>query len=149
MSCPPSSRLLRKGRHSQTGVTYMVMTTTIGRAPIFRDLTAARSVIRTLAAAVERGELELLAYVLMPDHLHCLLTLTGSLSLQAQMQQLKSVSAHRCGRRIWQAGFHDHALRDEESLINCARYIVANPVRAGLVDRVGDYPHWDAIWLPQ
>ncbi|WP_232416241.1 transposase [Methyloversatilis universalis] len=82
----PSSHRLRKGRYSQTGVTYMVTTTTIGRAPIFRDLIAARCVVRTLAAAVERGELELLAYVLMPDHLHCLLTLTGSLSLQAQMQ---------------------------------------------------------------
>ena len=97
----PSSHRLRKGRHSQAGVTYMVTTTTIGRAPIFRDLTAARCVVRTLAAAVERGELELLAYVLMPDHLHCLLTFTGSLSLQALMQQLKSVSAHRCGRRLW------------------------------------------------
>jgi hypothetical protein len=28
-----------------------------------------------------------------------------------------------------------------------ARYVVANPVRAGLVQRVGQYPHWDAIWL--
>ncbi|MFV3290267.1 transposase, partial [Pseudomonas sp. NY11955] len=28
-----------------------------------------------------------------------------------------------------------------------ARYIVANPIRAGLVSRVGDYPHWDAVWL--
>ncbi|MCP4636716.1 MAG: transposase [Methyloversatilis sp.] len=145
----PSSHRLRKGRHSQTGVTYMVTTTTIRRAPIFRDLTAARCVVRTLAAAVERGELDLLAYVLMPDHLHCLLTLTGSLSLHALMQQVKSVSAHRCGRQLWQAGYHDHALRDEDSLINFARYIVANPVRAGLADRVGDYPHWDAIWLPQ
>ncbi|MBB5859537.1 hypothetical protein GGR69_001194 [Xanthomonas arboricola] len=29
-----------------------------------------------------------------------------------------------------------------------ARYLIANPLRAGLVARVGDYPFWDAIWLP-
>ncbi|MFM2004374.1 MAG: hypothetical protein RLZZ09_29 [Pseudomonadota bacterium] len=28
-----------------------------------------------------------------------------------------------------------------------ARYNVVNPLRAGLVDRIGDYPHWDAAWL--
>jgi hypothetical protein len=28
-----------------------------------------------------------------------------------------------------------------------ARYIVANPLRAGLVEHLGDYPHWDAVWL--
>ena len=32
-------------------------------------------------------------------------------------------------------------------LIDVARYVIANPKRAGLVERVGDYPYWDAIWL--
>ena len=32
-------------------------------------------------------------------------------------------------------------------LRDVARYIVANPLRAGLVERVGDYPYWDAVWL--
>ncbi len=49
---------------------------------------------------------------------------------------------------LWAPGFHDHSLRHEESLVDCARYIVLNPVRAGLVRRCGDYPFWDAIWLP-
>jgi hypothetical protein len=35
----------------------------------------------------------------------------------------------------------------EEDLAQIARYVVLNPVRAGLVRRVGDYPHWDAAWL--
>ena len=46
-------------------------------------------------------------------------------------------------------GFHDHALREEENLLHAARYIVANLKRAGLVQRVSDYPYWDAIWLEQ
>jgi len=48
---------------------------------------------------------------------------------------------------VWQEGFHDHALRREEDLQATARYIIGNPVRAGLVPSVRDYPHWDAIWF--
>jgi putative transposase len=51
------------------------------------------------------------------------------------------------GYPVWQRGFHDHALRKEEDIVSVARYIVANPVRDGLVRRIGDYPHWDAVWL--
>jgi hypothetical protein len=50
---------------------------------------------------------------------------------------------------VWKPGFHDRALRHEDSMVDAARYIVANPLRAGLVERVGDYPFWDAIWLLQ
>ena len=48
---------------------------------------------------------------------------------------------------IWQAGYYDHALRIEEDIQTVARYIVANPIRAGLVQKIADYPHWDAVWL--
>ena len=48
---------------------------------------------------------------------------------------------------LWQKGFYDHGLREEEDLKDIARYIVANPLRAGLVEKIGDYPHWDAMWL--
>nr|EPB97991.1 hypothetical protein L321_00197 [Pseudomonas plecoglossicida NB2011] len=48
---------------------------------------------------------------------------------------------------VWQAGYHDRALRREEDVVMAARYIIANPLRAGLADKVGDYPHWDAVWV--
>jgi hypothetical protein len=48
---------------------------------------------------------------------------------------------------LWQPNFHDRALRIDEDRKAVARYVIANPVRAGLVERVGDYPFWDAIWL--
>ncbi|MFB6261862.1 MAG: transposase, partial [Thiohalorhabdaceae bacterium] len=51
------------------------------------------------------------------------------------------------GSPVWQPGFHDRAIRREEDLEAVARYVVANPLRAGLVDRIADYPHWDAAWL--
>jgi len=49
--------------------------------------------------------------------------------------------------RIWQRGFYDHAHRYEEDMRDIARYIIANPMRLGLVKSAGEYPHWDAIWL--
>ena len=48
---------------------------------------------------------------------------------------------------VWQRGFHDYALGVDKDIVHVARYIVANPLRAGLVSRIGDYPLWDAKWL--
>jgi hypothetical protein len=48
---------------------------------------------------------------------------------------------------VWQKGFYDRALRSDEDVAAVARYIVANPLRAGLVDSVREYPFWDAIWV--
>lgn len=94
-----------------------------------------------------RNDAQTLAYVLMPDHLHWLMGLGKRRQLSTVVGTIKSISAHQAGRPLWQDGFHDHALRDEESLVEVARYIVANPLRAGLVKRLSEYPHWDAIWL--
>jgi hypothetical protein len=47
---------------------------------------------------------------------------------------------------VWERGFHDRALRHEDDLVDMARYLVLNPVRARVVRRIGDYPYWDAIW---
>lgn len=45
---------------------------------------------------------------------------------------------------VWQAGFFDHSIRQDEDLRANTRYIIANPLRAGLCAQVGDYPWWDA-----
>nr|WP_244444092.1 transposase [Arenimonas donghaensis] len=96
---------------------------------------------------------ELMAWVLMPDHWHGLLVLGTESRLGQTLQRAKGSSARlfnkRLGRRgsVWGAGFHDRALRSHENLRAAARYLVANPLRAGLVERVGDYPFWDATWL--
>jgi len=61
--------------------------------------------------------------------------------------RVKSLTARDIGRSMWQSGLPDHALRREEDIRSAARYIVANPVRPGLVDGIGLDPHRDAIWL--
>ena len=83
----------------------------------------------------------------MPDHLHWLLELGADDSLSSVVGRIKSVTAHRLGGSVWQQGFHDHALRKDEDLAATARYVVANPLRKGLVSNIGVYPHWDAMWL--
>jgi len=98
-------------------------------------------------------QVETLAFVIMPDHVHWMLQLKGDVDLNSIVQMVKSVSAHALNRQlerrgsIWQKGFHDHALRREEDIRCAARYIIANPVRAGLVESVRDYSHWDAVWV--
>ena len=143
----PHGKDLRKGRASLSGQVYHITTITFERQPVFSDLRSARLLINALREAQARGEAMTLAFVVMPDHLHWLLQLEEGASLSSVVGAVKAVAAHGLGERIWQSGFHDHAVRQEEDLANLARYIVANPLRAGLVKRVGDYPHWDAVWL--
>ena len=138
------ARRLRTGRYSQAGQVYLVTTVTRERQAVFADFAAARLLVSVLRAESALGSCTTLAFVVMPDHLHWLLQLEQGL-LSALVGRIKSISAKRLGRPIWQAGFHDRALRREEDLQATARYLVANPLRAGLVTRVGLYPHWDAI----
>ncbi|MDH1262576.1 MULTISPECIES: REP-associated tyrosine transposase [unclassified Pseudomonas] len=141
-----ASHRLRQGRWSLHGQIYMVTTVTKNRQPAFSDFVAARILINTIRQDELRDSHATLSYVLMPDHLHWLLQLRQG-TLSQLVGRVKSISAKRLGKALWQKGFHDRALRREEDIRDVARYIVANPLRAGLVKRLGDYPHWDAIWL--
>ncbi len=140
---------LRTGRQSINGQVYLVTTVTHQRETLFTQWGASRSVAQELH---QLAHANLLAWVLMPDHLHCLIQLEGG-SLGSFMQRLKSLTAISLNKaltrtgKVWQSGYHDHALRHEEDLKAAARYLVANPLRAGLVRSLGDYPFWDAAWL--
>ena len=139
---------LRHGRHSEPNRIYLITTPTHNRLPVFSDFCAARELIHVLKNAQHLEQAETLAFVVMPDHLHWLMQLGTQSSLSKTVQSIKSYSARRLGiSPLWQPGFHDHALRQEDDVINIARYIVMNPVRAGITNSIRNYPHWDAIWL--
>ncbi|MDO6562847.1 transposase [Amphritea sp. 1_MG-2023] len=141
---------LRKGRYSELGRIYLVTFVTFERKPIFNDYALGRQVVDVLHKEAEFTDT--LAFVVMPDHVHWLLQLESK-SLSATLKTVKSISSRKVKRirgmssDIWQKGFHDHAVRREEDLVNIARYIVMNPVRAGLVKSIREYPLWDAVWL--
>jgi len=153
----PHGKALRKGRFSQQGGIYLLSFTAYLRHPWFTDWVSGRLVVAALRRSQELGGVESLAYVVMPDHVHWLVGL-GHARLDELMRNVKSHSGFHVKQRIkqkggavpkavWQAGYHDRALRREESLREVAHYIVLNPVRAGLVKSIRDYPLWDAIWL--
>jgi putative transposase len=84
----------------------------------------------------------------MPDHLHWLMVLHKG-KLYEAVHLLKGRSAHAIGYALWQANYHDHAVRQDEDLRKMARNIVANPLRANLVEQISDYSLWDAVWLDE
>lgn len=144
---------LRCGRASIGGQIYLVTTVTRDRAPLFANLHVGRILVRTLHREETATSAATLAYVVMPDHLHWLLQLRPGHNLSAVVWSVKGHSAFEinraCGTRgpVWQPNFHDHALRTEEDLHGIARYVVRNPIRAGLVRRINDYSLWDAVWV--
>ena len=143
---------LRRGRYSEPGRLYLLTTVTRKRIPHFAQLFLARAAIQQLRLSEQEGQCRTLAWVLMPDHLHWLVEL-GPTRLDQLMPTFKSRSSnalYRAGaerHRIWQPGFHDRALRKENDVKTIARYIIANPIRAGLAVRARDYSHWDCIWI--
>lgn len=93
----------------------------------------------------------MLAYCFMPDHVHLLLEsdaeTTSLVGLISHWKQTTGFYFNQCYRsRLWQPGFYDRVLREHESHQAVAAYILANPVRAGISRRVGEYPFAWCEW---
>jgi len=144
---------LRRGRLPLPGQIYLVTFTTASRHSLFQDSAAARCACRAITDPRLWYQSRLLAWVLMPDHWHGLIEVGGLDHLSMVVQRLKTNSARRLRMehpmiaRVWEKGFHDRALRGEATLKPAARYLVGNPLRAGLAEQIGDYPYWNSIWL--
>lgn len=145
---------LLKGRYSEQGRAYFVTVELVEREQrYFADWHCGRCAVAEMRALHDDAIVNSLAWVVMPDHMHWLLQLGEKMDLSAAIKRFKARSARRVNAylkrngRLWQKGFHDHAIRDQEDIQGIARYIVANPLRAGLVKYIGDYPLWDAVWL--
>ncbi|WP_324956559.1 REP-associated tyrosine transposase [Xanthomonas oryzae] len=93
------------------------------------------------------------AWVLMPDHVHWLVQLGNVTPLARVVSCMKTASTRAVNQQrgvpaaVWARAYHDRGLRKEDDLRSVAGDLIANPLRAGLVERVGDSPFWDAIWL--
>ncbi|MFJ5284258.1 REP-associated tyrosine transposase [Pseudomonas sp. NPDC088429] len=143
---------LRKGRYSEGGRVYLLTVVVDQRFPVFGDFQLGRLLVQQLRFAEESGSVQSLAWVIMPDHLHWLVELKqdslAQLMCRVKSRSCRSINLRRGSHgRLWQRGYYDRALRRDEDLKAAARYIVMNPLRAGLVARLGDYPLWDAVWV--
>jgi REP element-mobilizing transposase RayT len=138
---------LRKGRISIPNQIYSITTVTKSRQPFFEDLYAARALIRILNSQETMTDADTMCFVVMPDHLHWLMQLKSKKTLSVTVQSVKSRTSKSLGQSVWQKGFHDRAIRRDEDIVAIACYITANPIRAGLVKNIREYPHWDATWI--
>jgi putative transposase len=86
-------------------------------------------------------------FVVMRNHVHLLITVHGSMSIEKAMQLIKGNFSYRARTElgfkgeVWQRSFSDVPIRDEESFRKHRQYIYNNPVRAGMAKAPEEYPH--------
>ena len=148
-----SYRDLAKGRFSSENQIYFVTAVINKRRKIFTNLERCRNIILQMKNIDDEGHTVTIVWVIMPDHIHWLFGLKSKDDLGTVLKKFKGRSSRKLNLLLgekgtfWQHAYYDHALRSDEDVKKVARYIVANPLRAGLVERIEDYPHWDAVWL--
>jgi putative transposase len=125
---------------------FFVTTVTAHRQPIFRRDAVARLLIETLAHYRDERKFLLHEFVIMPDHVHALLTPGAEISLERAMQFIKGGFSYRLKSRppVWQASFTNHRVRDWEDYEHHREYLRMNPVRARLAARAEAYPYSSA-----
>ena len=125
---------------------FFITTVTAHRQPIFRRDATANLLIETLAHYREEQRFLLHEFVIMPDHLHALLTPSAEISLERVMQFIKGGFSYRLKSRqpVWQASFTNHRVRDLEDYEHHREYIRMNPVRAKLSATPQAYPYSSA-----
>jgi REP-associated tyrosine transposase len=124
--------------------TFFVTTVTWRRVPIFRVGTRARLLIEVLLGYRDQRKYLLHEFVVMPDHIHLLLTPAGAASLEKAVQFIKGGYSYRLRKvekiQVWQESFTNHRIRDAKDYERHCEYVCLNPVRAGLVREAGAYP---------
>ena len=115
------------------------------RSRVFADADVVALVLSQFSKTAAEYGFAVLAYCFMPDHVHLLVAgITDASDLQRFVKMAKQraggVYARRHGRALWQEGYFERVLRENDDGLECARYIVDNPVRAGLVTSPEDYP---------
>ncbi|MDP3716671.1 MAG: transposase [Acidobacteriota bacterium] len=125
---------------------YFLTASTYGRRASFRDPALCGKVTTQLFQSTQKHGFAVIAYCLMPDHVHVLVEAEQPdadfrkwLGLWRQLSGFWE--RRRTGQYLWQEGYWDYTLRDDDSVIGIAAYVVANPVRAGLVRSPEQYPY--------
>jgi putative transposase len=126
-----------RGEVRSSEYSYFVSTQTYGRRSLFRVEKWTRLMVDAHKHYDGTGYI-LHAYVVMPDHLHVLLT--PAEAIEKSVQLIKGGFSFRAKRElgwngeVWQPGFTDHRIRDSEDWERHLKYIRLNPVEARLVE---------------
>jgi putative transposase len=132
------------------GKAFVAMDSILDKAETGPRFLALPDIARLLVTCIRDGEqrfhrYELHAFVVMPNHIHMLITPT--VVSTKWLGPLKGFTAHeanrilaRTGKPFWQQESYDHVVRSSSGLDRVCRYIENNPVKAGLVTRPEDFP---------
>jgi putative transposase len=125
--------------------TYAITISTLRQHPHFQKTANAELFIATLFLYRDRGKFLLHGFVVMPDHVHVLITPSIDQSTARCVQLIKGGYSHSASGAglIWHSGYFEHRARDEADFAAQLAYIAANPVRKHYVD----YPHVHTCFL--
>jgi putative transposase len=127
--------------------TYFITACAHMQQNLFQRDQVARLMAATLLKYRDAGEFELHEYVVMPNHIHLLLSVKPEQQLSRVIQLIKGGFSHSLRengmvmRTVWERRYYDRRVRDANELAGFAHYIRENPVRKGLVERAEDYPY--------
>ena len=124
---------------------YLLTICTFHRAKVFVDTAFATTVIAQLLRHAEEEYFSIPAYCVMPDHVH---VVPRGRAVDADLRRFVHRWKQGTGftwkrdhrSPLWQRGYHDYVLRDEDHVMRLAKYVVNDPVRSELVTRVEKYP---------
>ena len=131
--------------------TFFVTSVANKRSPVLRPDKMSRLLIDVMHDKRREGRFLLHEFVIMPDHIHLLMTPAADISLERAMQFIKGGFSFRAKRElgyaflIWQEGFTNHRIRDAADYESHRSYIHENPVKAGLAKTAAEYPYSSAF----
>jgi putative transposase len=132
------------------GWTYFVTTKSWQSTALFQVEAIAEIVMAKPFEYREKKNYLLHEFVLMPNHLHVILTPADSVSLERALQLIKGGSSYEIHRvrggkmQIWQLGFHESRVKNSVEYATMADYVRFNPVTAKLVEKPEDWPFGSA-----
>jgi len=127
--------------------TFFATTKTSQGRPLLQSERNATLMIDVLRSYVAAGKFRLNDFVIMPNHVHLLMTVGADMTIEKAMQFIKGGFSYRlkkeCGYlgEVWQRGFSEERVENRESFLQHREYIAANPVKAGLVDSPEQSPY--------
>jgi putative transposase len=127
--------------------TFFVTTkTSLGRR-LLQSERNAMLLIDVLRSCVAAREFSVHDFVVMPDHVHLLITLRADMAIEKAMQLIKGRFSFRLKKEfgylgeVWQRGYSEFRVKDLQDFLRCQAYIAENPVKAGLLDSAEKYPY--------
>jgi putative transposase len=132
-------------RYQQCGCFHFISFTCYHRFQHLGPIPARELFERSLESMRRRYDFVVCGYVVMPEHIHLLLSEPKKVLLSKAIQALKlSVSVQSRDKPFWQARYYDFNVHNEEKRVEKLRYMHRNPVKRGLVEKPEDWP-WSSF----